>query len=891
MCDPRQIGMKKFTILFFITLFAYGQQQKDSFTIESLFNKSAKVFFGEVIDKQSYWDVEHKMIYTVHKVKVSKSYKGNSNQFEYVLKKGGTVGLQGVIVKPNIRINKESSGFFMVKNLSSVELDGFSITDKFMVLSSGINGFLSYDSYDKSVRIPGKPKKSLSTFENELEKLSKKKIKLVDGLLNHNIFVTQTAISSASISSISPLSIAAGNKEVLTIKGNGFGEFILDDSFGRVSFSNADSGGNSWVNSLKTQIVSWSDTEIKVEVPSDSGSGLIRIVRSNGTIIESSQAIEIPYSIQSIIYPENGEQDEQYEYPIYHAGSITDDILENGEVKDNISNGAYNFTLNKGFYDNVDARDAFDYHLKDWVCSTGLNFNIDENTTPKSGAFSDYNNIVSFGDIDALGVTYSYFDGCVIRDGDDNIVDLQIVWNEIDIVFNESVSWGYNEVQYNEYDFNSVAKHEIGHALGFGHNINSNSLMHYNVSTGQQTTSIDSYLDGAAAILQRDVSISLCDELDPHQIAECSTIDPDLDSDQDGINDIFDICPETPLGYETNNKGCSDSQLDYDDDGVTNDLDQCPGTPSESVVDAQGCADSDNDGVTDNIDICNNTELYNEVNEQGCAAYQRDTDNDGVTDDFDECDNTPETSTVDVNGCPVFTLPSNNFNIFVQSLSCIDSNDGSIEVSVLDKSFTYEVRIAENYYPLSIENEFKYVIDDLSVGIYDICFSVDGNENYEQCFQINLGQPLPLEVYSSLSLNEVRFEVEGSIYYNVNHNGQEMIFHENIFEIPLNKGINNIRISTDLDCQGVYEETILNGNQVFVHPSITKDYINLVIEGLDSIVEVIIHDFRGRKLANESVFFSNKRSASFSVKDLPKGVYFLTFQSPSIQQTSKIIKK
>ena len=181
--------MKKFTILFFITLFSYGQQQKDSFTIESLFNKSAKVFFGEVIDKQSYWDVEHKMIYTVHKVKVSKSYKGDSNQFEYVVNKGGTVGLQGVIVKPKIRIDKESSGFFMVKNLSSVELDGFSITDKFMVLSSGVNGFLSYDSYDKSIRIPGKPKKSFSTFENDLEKLSKKKQLLLMVLLALPLFL------------------------------------------------------------------------------------------------------------------------------------------------------------------------------------------------------------------------------------------------------------------------------------------------------------------------------------------------------------------------------------------------------------------------------------------------------------------------------------------------------------------------------------------------------------------------------------------------------------------------------------------------------------------------------------------------------------------------------
>ena len=62
--------MKKITILFFAVLFAYGQQQKESFSIASIFDESTMVFSGQVIDKESYWDVDHKMIYTVHKVKV-----------------------------------------------------------------------------------------------------------------------------------------------------------------------------------------------------------------------------------------------------------------------------------------------------------------------------------------------------------------------------------------------------------------------------------------------------------------------------------------------------------------------------------------------------------------------------------------------------------------------------------------------------------------------------------------------------------------------------------------------------------------------------------------------------------------------------------------------------
>ena len=114
--------MKKIAILFLTTLFAYGQQEKTSLSIESIFNESAMVFSGQVADKQSYWNVGRKMIYTVHRVKVSKSFKGDQDQIVYVVTEGGAVGLQGVAVKPSVKIERESSGFFMVKNANEIEL-------------------------------------------------------------------------------------------------------------------------------------------------------------------------------------------------------------------------------------------------------------------------------------------------------------------------------------------------------------------------------------------------------------------------------------------------------------------------------------------------------------------------------------------------------------------------------------------------------------------------------------------------------------------------------------------------------------------------------------------------------------------------------------------------
>ncbi|DAC48477.1 MAG TPA: OmpA family protein, partial [Candidatus Thalassarchaeaceae archaeon] len=51
------------------------------------------------------------------------------------------------------------------------------------------------------------------------------------------------------------------------------------------------------------------------------------------------------------------------------------------------------------------------------------------------------------------------------------------------------------------------------------------------------------------------------------------------DTDQDGVTDDIDLCPNTDAGAEINLIGCAQNQIDSDWDGVMNDADQCPNTP------------------------------------------------------------------------------------------------------------------------------------------------------------------------------------------------------------------------------------------------------------------------------------------------------------------------
>ncbi len=76
-----------------------------------------------------------------------------------------------------------------------------------------------------------------------------------------------------------------------------------------------------------------------------------------------------------------------------------------------------------------------------------------------------------------------------------------------------------------------------------------------------------------------------------------------IDSDEDGVTDDLDTCPDTPSGAQVDENGCSDSQKDTDGDGVTDDIDQCGNTSSGVQVDAIGCPTQspfylDDNGIT-----------------------------------------------------------------------------------------------------------------------------------------------------------------------------------------------------------------------------------------------------------------------------------------------------
>ena len=121
------------------------------------------------------------------------------------------------------------------------------------------------------------------------------------------------------------------------------------------------------------------------------------------------------------------------------------------------------------------------------------------------------------------------------------------------------------------------------------------------------------------------------------------------DEDNDGVQDLQDICPGFDDSNDFDDDGTPDGcDEDDDGDGTLDEDDLCPNTPLGAIVD-WGCPmDSDEDGVYDGLDLCPESVNYAGVDSNGCDL---DSDSDGIPDFDDSCPETPSGYSVDYTGC------------------------------------------------------------------------------------------------------------------------------------------------------------------------------------------------------------------------------------------------
>ena len=205
------------------------------------------------------------------------------------------------------------------------------------------------------------------------------------------------------------------------------------------------------------------------------------------------------------------------------------------------------------------------------------------------------------------------------------------------------------------------------------------------------------------------------------------------DSDNDGVIDRFDECPDEP-GLEEFD-GCPDT----DGDGVPDGEDECPDEPGLKKFD--GCPDTDEDGFQDSEDNCPDEPGLEEFN--GCP----DTDEDGIPDHEDDC---PETYGYEkYDGCP------DNKMMKLLASECFKSANMTVkEISEYTRTFKTNSNAVITYEHCQAIYDYIIKVREIQGSLSNLQSQINGGY-IQTVYQSRFGQYLIVKKYGWFYLMQV----------------------------------------------------------------------------------------------------------------------------------------
>lgn len=239
----------------------------------------------------------------------------------------------------------------------------------------------------------------------------------------------------------------------------------------------------------------------------------------------------------------------------------------------------------------------------------------------------------------------------------------------------------------------------------------------------------------------------------------------------------------------------------------------------------------------------------------------------------------------------VFSLPE-NYEILSKDVSCFGGQDGEISIKLKNPDYTYYVTITGQERIKLPENSVDYKITDLKAGVYSLCFTIEQQPDYIQCFDITIQEPGGLEVVSTFdkASTTLRLELKGSKRYYVDLNGSEQVLDTGIHTLDLIDGENEIHVRGDLECQGNFSQKIIVTSSLTAYPNPTKDFIYIKLQEGSGSLDVGIYDLMGRMLKQTQSQVKNK-NAVVDLSQFEGGIYAIHLSNDQIDETIKVIKQ
>jgi len=464
------------------TLSIHAQCMMYPVLLQERIQHSSLVIEGKVIDKISFWNEKHDKIFTSNLIEVYKTFKNSSPAYIEIITEGGIVGDRMHKIEPSLQLRIDELGVFTLIPNNETSQFGKTVYEAY----ASAQGFIKYDLFENTASEPFQKYDNINTSLYALiENYTSNNHSIVKPVNPFQVTMNQNGTQAvAAITSFSPTTITAGTHSVLTITGTGFGTVATPTAIG---FRNADDGGGTFISPIASEIISWTATQIQVRVPDNAGTGVIRVQGIN-----SAQTLTVSYAH-------------------LNASSGGNNFMTKHINK---SSGGYVWTYNSSFASNANAKNSFQRAFQSWRCATYINWSISLTNSSISASANDNVNIITFNSSlpsGVLGNCGSYWAGC----GSGTSMSWYV--NEIDIQFRPTPgggSWHYGPTNATgtQYDFETVALHELGHGHQLGHVINNSNVMHYAVgnATNKRVLNATDINAGTAVMTRNTTSGGTC---------------------------------------------------------------------------------------------------------------------------------------------------------------------------------------------------------------------------------------------------------------------------------------------------------------------------------------------------------------------------------------------
>ncbi|AYL98102.1 MBG domain-containing protein [Mucilaginibacter celer] len=241
----------------------------------------------------------------------------------------------------------------------------------------------------------------------------------------------------------------------------------------------------------------------------------------------------------------------------------------------------------------------------------------------------------------------------------------------------------------------------------------------------------------------------------------------------------------------------------------------------------------------------------------------------------------------------MYTLPQSNFKLTTTGASCNGSINGAVNITA-EQTLNYTATITGNGLNTPYTFTTAKTISNLAAGSYNVCITVAGYTDYKQCYDVVITEPKNLSVYAAINPNQdqLNLTLDGGTSYTIKLNGMQYSTTESSINLPLGLGDNEVEVTTDKLCQGIFKKLFSIGTRIIPYPNPFQSSLKLNLGNKNvGSVAVEIHDLADGKLVYLKQYANQSGILNLDLGELKNHVYSLKLTRDGQENIYKILKQ